>query len=79
MSGTLMLCSRCFRLWGCGKQGVMRCAECATHDCPVLPAPSRAEGLCERCAAEGTVKAPVRPFGPGLFRAAGQAGLLHAG
>ena len=72
MSRTLMLCSRCFRLWGCGKQGVMRCAECATHDCPVLPAPSQAEGLCERCAADGIFLAPIREVRQDSVQAAHQ-------
>ncbi len=79
MSGTLMLCSRCFRLWGCGKQGLVRCAECVTHDCPVLPAPSRAEGLCERCAADGVFLPPVREPRDGRVQIATGVGPLHAG
>ncbi len=59
MDGALLICTRCYRIWGCERRDVRRCDGCTAHDCPLLPAPSRAEGLCERCR---PLEAMVAPF-----------------
>ncbi len=45
----LLLCCRCYALWGCDNGEVRRCRTCTSHDCPLLPAPSTARGECDTC------------------------------
>jgi len=45
----LLLCRRCYALWGCDNGRVRRCRACTSHDCPLLPAPAAARGECDTC------------------------------
>jgi len=49
MNATLILCRKCAQVLGCTDPEEKSCQACQTHDCPFLPAPQQAQGLCDRC------------------------------
>ncbi len=51
MNAMLVLCQDCAQLLGCTDPEDKTCTRCQTHDCPFLPAPQLARGLCARCGA----------------------------